>query len=89
MTCVYSVGWETSDTIKVILENPANNDGRDRATAAGAAAAVLDVDTDHLDWLDTIECDGDGGRLPRDASVDYPDRQPTSRVLFFEWNHRE
>ena len=40
MTTVYAVTWEDTDTIRVILENPANNDGQDRATAAGATLAT-------------------------------------------------
>lgn len=87
MTTVYSVGWEQVDTIKVVLENPANRDGRDRAIAEGAAAAVLDVDTDQLAWLGTTDCDGDAGRLPRDLGTDYVD-PPTSRVIRFEWDQR-
>lgn len=87
MTTVYSVGWETHDTIKVVLENPNISDGHDRLIAEGAAAANLDIDTTQLAWLDTTDCDGDAGRLPRDLGTSYA-AEPTSRVIRFEWDQR-
>lgn len=87
MTTVYSVGWEESDIIKVVLENPNISDGHDRLIAEGAAAANLDVDTTQLAWLDTTDCDGDAGLLPRNLGPDYvDDRAPISRIIRFWWD---
>jgi len=84
MTAVYSVSWETPDTIKVVLENTTNRDCADTAVAKGAAAGTYDVDTDDLKVLDITDCDADGGRQPRAAGTDGP-MPPTSRILRFEW----
>ena len=83
MTCIYSVTNTTTRTIRVILEDPHGSDWIDSIVAMGAAAAKMQVDTYDLQLRGITDCDGLGGRNPRDPGTDRPEL-PTSRIVDLE-----